>query len=121
MSAIDEAGMRKVQALIEKVKGAGLTEAGEMFSTVYWGWLRTMEAYRYGLPYVVDADAAKAEGIRSPASALHITNVIIAHWAPLIPGTPKIDNDAVLEEARDDAAWHQNEDYRMHREAGDDI
>lgn len=113
---IDEEGAKSVDALIEKVRGAGLTDAAEMFSTVYYAWLRTVEAYSYAIPYV-----EKPEGSMTPYSALHVTTTTIGFWGPKIPGTPKIDNEAVRWDAECDAEWHRQEDRRMRRAAGEPV
>lgn len=113
---IDEAGVDRVEAQIAAVRAAGLTEAAETFSTVYWGWLRFTEAYALGIPYV-----EKPEGSMKPYQGLHIANFTLAHWGPQIPGTPKPDNQAVRDEAAADEAWHREEDRRMRREYGEPV
>lgn len=112
---IDESGTEKVAALIEQVKAAGLSDAATMFETVYWGWLRFTQAYVFGLPYVEKPEA----GGMTPYSALHVTSETLGYWAPKIPGTPQIDNEAVRWDAECDEEWHRQEDRRMRREAGE--
>lgn len=112
---IDEAGVAKVTALVEAVRSAGLTEAAEMFSTVYWAWLRVIGAYVNAHPYVAQPE----EPNMTPISALSVTDYTINHWSPQIPGTPKLDDKAVLEAAAADEAWHREEDRRMRRDAGE--
>lgn len=111
---IDHAAIDKVEALIEGVRAAGLSEAAEMFSTVYWGWLRLTEAYTYAHPYV-----AKPEPGMTPISALSVADYSFNHWAALIPGTAKLDDAAVLHDAAVDEEWHRQEDRRMRRAAGE--
>ncbi len=113
---IDEKGMKLVEAHIAAVRKAGLTEAADMFSTVYWGWLRFTEAYVFGIPYV-----EQPEGKMTPYQGLHVANFTLNHWGPKIPGTPKIDNAAVRRAADADEAWHREEDRRMRREAGEPV
>ena len=116
MIDIDYEAAKAIDAQVEAVRKAGLGEAADMFSTVYWAWLRTMSAYVAGHPYV----GAPEDGM-TPLSALHVTDTTIAHWAPKIPGTPMIDDQAVLDDAAADAAWHREEDRRMRRAAGEEI
>ena len=113
---IDEEGVKRVEAHIAAVKAAGLTEAAEAFSTLYWAWLRFTHAYVLGIPYV-----EKPEGKMTPYQGLHVANYTLNHWGPQIPGTPKIDNEAVLHAAAIDEAWHREEDRRMRRESGEPI
>lgn len=116
MSDLNDSEVAKVTALIEQVRGAGLTEAASMFETVYWAWLRTTSAYRYAHAVVDDrSECASGKG------AMHVTTYTIGHWGPLIPGTPAVDDEAVREEYAADAAWHREEDRRMRRDAGEEI
>lgn len=108
-TAIDE-----VSTLIDSVKAAGLTEAGEMFERVYWAWLRSISAYRHAAPYVEKPD----EEQHSPYAALHVFEYTVRFWGAQIPGTPGIDNKAVRAEGEADDAWHREEDRRMRRTAG---
>ncbi len=113
---IDEKGVALVEAQIAAVRAAGLADAAKMFETIYWGWLRFAHAYVLGLPYV-----EKPEGTMTPYSALHVATFTFKHWAPQIPGTPKIDNDAVRKAAADDEEWHRQEDRAMRRAAGEPV
>lgn len=113
---IDDKGLKVVEGHIAAVRAAGLTEAAEMFSNVYWGWLRLTHAYVLGIPYV-----EKPEGKMTPYQGLHVVNFTFKHWGPLIPGTPKMDNDAVRQAAKDDDEWHRQEDRAMRREAGEPV
>lgn len=113
---IDEAGAESVNKQIEAVRAAGLEDEAHQFETLYWGWLRLTEAYVNGHPYV-----SKPEKGMTPLSALHVTDFTFRHWAPQIPGTPMLNDEAVLKEAADDEAWHREEDRRMRREYGEEI
>jgi hypothetical protein len=113
---IDDEGLKVVEAHIAAVRAAGLTEAADLFETIYWGWLRFTEAYVNGIPYV-----EKPEGNMKPYQGLHVTNFTFKHWGPLIPGTPKMDNEAVRQAAADDDEWHRQEDRAMRREAGESV
>jgi len=113
---IDEGGADRVHALIKQVRAAGLEEAAKVFETTYWGWLRFVGAYVCGHPYV-----SKPEPGMTPLSALHVADYTLNHWAPQIPGSPQLDDKAVLQDAADDEAWHREEDRRMRRAAGEDI
>lgn len=113
---IDETGLETVKTLIGKVRAAGLEDAAKMFETVYWGWLRTTEAYVLGHPYVARPEVG---GLPSPISALHVVDFTLRHWGPQIPGTPELDDAGVLDDDAADAAWHREEDRRMRREAGE--
>ncbi len=114
---IDEAGIKKVEVLVDSVRATGLTEAAEMFSTVYWAWLRLTESYTFAIPYVEKPEP----GGMTPYSALTVPNFTLNHWGPQIPGTPSIDNDAVRKDAAVDEEWHRQEDRRMRRAAGEPI
>ena len=114
---IDEAGMWAVDALIVQVRSAGLAEAAEVFSNVYWGWLRLTEAYVNAHPYVRNPEAPTI----TPISALSVTDFTLNHWAKLIPGSPQLNDEAVLSEAARDEEWHRQEDRRMRIDAGEDI
>jgi hypothetical protein len=116
ISGLDLAPVAWVEALIETVKEAGLTDAANLFSNVYWAWLRTVSAYRAALPYVERPE----EPSMTPFSALHVTTFTIEHWGSLIPGTPTIDNEAVRDEAAADEEWHRQEDRRLRRESGEE-
>jgi len=113
---IDEEGTKVVEGHIERVRATGLTEAADMFATLYWAWLRFTESYVLGIPYV-----EKPEDKMTPYQGLHVANGTLNHWGPQIPGTPKIDNEAVRWDAAVDEEWHRQEDRRMRREAGEDI
>lgn len=113
---IDLAGTEQVEAHIRAVRDAGLSDAAELFSTIYWGWLRVTEAYTYGHPYV-----SKPEPGMTPLSALHVADYSLNHWAAMIPGTPKLDDEAVLRDAGADEAWHRDEDRRIRRECGEPL
>lgn len=113
---IDDNGLKIVEGQIEAVRAAGLTEAADVFETVYWGWLRFTEAYVNGIPYV-----EKPEENMKPYQGLHVANFTLNHWGPQIPGTPKIDNEAVRNEAAADDEWHRQEDRAMRREAGEPV
>lgn len=107
---------KKVEAHIAMVRSAGLTEAADIFSNVYWGWIRLTEAYTYAHPYV-----GSPEPGMTPLSALSVTDFTFNHWSALIPGTAKLDDKAVLAEAAADEAWHHEEDRRMRRAYGEPI
>ena len=113
---ISQTGIDAVTSMIERVKAAGLSEEASAFETTYWGWLRLTSAYVHGHPYV-----AKPEDGMTPISALHVVDYTLNHWGPQIPGTPKLDDEAVLNEAAADEAWHREEDRRMRRAAGEEI
>lgn len=85
-SGIDEAGVAQVTGMIDRVKAAGLADAGAMFEAVYWAWLHTTSAYRHGLPLVV----APAQGY-SPVVGLRIVTTTIHRYGRKIPGTPALD------------------------------
>lgn len=110
---IDSTGVAKVAALIESVKEAGLIEAAEMFSTVYWAWLRITSAYVHGHPYV-----GHPEFKHHPKGALHVVDYTFNHWGPLIPGTPRIDDKAVLDDAAADEAWHRKSGLSLRTTVG---
>ncbi|MEZ2410491.1 hypothetical protein AB6806_27220 [Bosea sp. RCC_152_1] len=114
---IDEAGVKAVTAMIERIRAKGFSLEARMFETVYWGWLRVTSAYVHGHPYVAKPEAPTM----TPISALSVTDYTLNHWGPQIPGTPILDDAAVLNEAAADEAWHREEDRRMRREAGEDI
>jgi hypothetical protein len=114
---IDEAGMLAVEAHIAQVRAAGLMDAADIFSNAYWGWLRLTSAYVNAHPYVRNPEAP----MMTPISALSVTDFTLNHWAPLIPGSPQLNDEAVLLEARRDEEWHRQEDRRMRIEAGEDI
>lgn len=113
---IDEAGTKIVESHIAAVRSAGLHHAADMFSTIYWGWLRFTQAYVLGIPYV-----EKPEGNMRAYQGLHVANATLNHWGPKIPGTPKIDNEAVRYAAAVDEEWHRQEDRRMRRDAGEPV
>ena len=102
--------------MIARVREAGLEQEAEVFSKSYWAWLRMTEAYVNAHPYV-----AKPEKGMTPISALTIVDFTFNHWAELVPGSPKLNDEKVLDDAARDEAWHHAEDLRMRREAGDDI
>lgn len=111
-----EAEMKRVEEMIERVRNAGLAEEAEVFSNAYWGFVRTIGAYRHALPYVNDpapTGCGNAEGV------LHVTTYTVNFWQPKIPGCEPIDNEAVRREDRADEEWHRREDYRMRRDAGE--
>lgn len=115
MSAdIDYTAAEGVEAHIQQIRAAGLNEAADIFSNVYWAWLRTTSAYVAAHPYVRNPDPGTG---MTPISALTVVDFTIKHWSPSIPGTPRIDDEAVLREAAADEAWHRAEDLRMRREA----
>ena len=114
---IDACGLAVVEALIANVRAAGLEDAAEMFRTTYWAWLRLTQCYVCAHPYVERPEP----GGMTPISALTVTDGCFRHWAPLIPGTPLLDDERVRREAYADEAWHHEEDRRMRREAGEDI
>lgn len=113
---IGAAGVEIVSGMVERIKAAGLVTEAAMFETTYWGWLRLTSAYVHGHPYV-----ARPEPGMTPISALHVTDYTLNHWGPQIPGTPKLDDAAVLDEAAADEAWHRDEDRRMRRAYGEEI
>jgi hypothetical protein len=114
---IDDAGVNHVKALIDQVYAAGLGEAADTFSDCYWGWLRLTSAYVNAHPYV-----AKPEGpTMTPISALTVTDHTLNHWAPLIPGSPQLNDEGVMRDAEADEEWHRQEDRRMRIDAGEDI
>ncbi|BCH33167.1 hypothetical protein MesoLjLc_50970 [Mesorhizobium sp. L-8-10] len=115
MSDIDYKAAETVESMIDQVRAAGLEEAAAMFSTVYWGWLRLTSAYVNAHPYVANPEKPSM----TPISALSVTDFTFRHWAPQIPGTPPLDDEAVLAAAARDEAWHREEDRRMRREAGE--
>lgn len=117
VTAIDEAGTKTVGALIDQVRAAGLTEAADAFSNAYWGWLRITSAYVNAHPYVRNPE----KPYMTPISALTVVDYTMNHWAPLIPGSPMLDDDRVMKNADDDDRWHREEDRRMRRAAGEDI
>lgn len=114
---IDDAGVNRVNALVDKVRAAGLSEAADVFSNVYWGWLRLTSAYVNAHPYVRNPEAPTM----TPISALSVTDFTLNHWASLIPGSPQLDDEAVIRAAEADEEWHRQEDWRMRRESGEDI
>lgn len=114
---IDYEATKAVDALIDEVKAAGFVVAADTFETVYWAWLRLTSAYVAAHPYV----AAPEPPNMTPISALSVTDFTFRHWAPLIPGTPALDDAAVLRESEADEEWHRQEDWRMRREAGEDL
>jgi hypothetical protein len=114
---IDESGTKKVGELIERVRSAGLNEAADVFSNSYWGWLRLTSAYVNAHPYVASPEPPNM----TPISALSVTDFTLRHWAPQIPGSPQLDDKAVLEAAASDEEWHRQEDRRMRIDAGEDI
>lgn len=116
MTEIDQEAAKKVEALIESVRAAGLAEAAEMFGNVYFAWLRTIHSYVLGHPYV-----AKPEQGMTPIMGLHVVDYTLGIWGPQIPGTPSIDDAAVLREAAADEEWHRQEDRRMRRAFGECI
>lgn len=116
-TAINATGVETVTCMVERLKAAGLTAEAEMFETVYWGWLRVTSAYVHAHPYVAKPESPTM----TPISALSVTDYTLNHWGPQIPGTPKLDDAAVLEEAAADEAWHREEDRRMRREVGEEI
>ncbi len=107
-----------IEAMVERVRQAGLPAEADMLSTVYWAWFRTVSAYRHALPYVNDPGA---QGIAHAEGMLNVVTYTINYWGPQIPETPAIDNDAVRREDAADEAWHRAEDRRMRRDAGEDI
>lgn len=113
---IDYEATKRVTGLIEQVKDAGLTDAAEVFSNAYWAWLRVTSAYVAAHPYVRNPEPGM-----TPISALTVVDHTIEHWSALVPASPRIDDQAVLNEAAIDEAWHREEDRRMRREAGEDI
>lgn len=113
---IDEVGAAKVETMIESVRSAGLTEAADLFSTVYFAWLHAIHSYVLGHPYVEQPD----EGM-TPIMGLHVVDYTLRHWGPKIPGTPALDDDAVRRAADADEEWHRQEDRRMRRDAGECI
>ena len=114
--SIDRDEAKRVDAIVQQVRDAGLTEAADLFSTTYWGWLRLTSAYVLGHPYVSQPDPGM-----TPLSALHVVDYTFKRWAPQIPGTPMLDDDRVREAADDDEAWHRAEARRMRIAAGDDF
>jgi hypothetical protein len=112
---IDYDAAERVSALVEQVRANGLAEAAKVFDRAYWGWLRTVNAYVAAHPYV-----GQPEPGMTPISALSVTDFTIRHWAPLIPGSPMIDDEAVMRAAADDEAWHRAEDRQMRIDAGED-
>lgn len=117
MSDLSAEGIDVVGKLVEQVRAAGMTEAASMFETAYWAWLRLTSAYVNAHPYVANPE----KPTMTPISALSVTDYTFRHWAPQIPGSPVLDDEKVLREAAADEAWHRAEDYRMRREAGEDI
>ena len=113
---IDYDAAKGVTAMIEEVRAAGLTEAAETFANAYWGWLRVVSAYVVAHPFV-----GWPEPGMTPTSALSVVDFTVQHWAPLIPGSPQIDDQAVLAAADADEDWHRAEDRRMRRAAGEEI
>lgn len=116
--ALDAAKLDEVNAMIERVRAAGLPDEADVFSNSYWGWIRMNEAYKYAHPYVANPEPGTG---MTPISALTVVDYTHRHWSELIPGSPKLDDKAVLREAEADEAWHRQEDLRMRRAAGDDI
>ncbi|WP_306049304.1 hypothetical protein [Oceaniradius stylonematis] len=116
MLQLDAKQIEVATAMIERVRSAGMPHEAEVFANAYWGWIRMAEAYQAAHPYV-----AKPEPGMTPISALTVVDYTFNHWADLIPGSPKLDDQAVLEDAARDALWHQREDRRMRIAAGDDI
>jgi len=114
---IDDTGVNRVNALVDQVLAAGLTEAAEMFSNAYWGWLRLTSAYVNAHPYVANPEPP----LMTPISALSVTDYTLNHWASVIPGSPQLDDEAVIREAEADEEWHRQEDRRMRIDAGEDI
>lgn len=114
-TGVDYEAAENVNAMVKRVRDAGLAAEASMFETVYWGWLRTISAYVCAHPYVRNPEAPSM----TPISALSVTDSTIRHWSPLIPGTPPINDAAVLAEAAADEAWHRREDLRMRREASE--
>lgn len=114
---LDGQGIKRVQAHIEAVRAAGLTDAAEVFENTYWGWIRVTQAYVFAHPYVANPEPPSM----TPISALTVVDYSLRHWSGLIPGSPTLDDEAVLHEAAVDEAWHREEDRRMRREAGEDI
>lgn len=108
---------KAVDGLIDRVRAAGLGDAAEAFSNVYWGWLRLTSAYVNAHPYVANPEPPTM----TPISALSVTDYTFRHWAAIIPGSPQLDDEAVLREADRDEEWHRQEDRRMRIDAGEDI
>ncbi|HEY8947994.1 MAG TPA: hypothetical protein VIM56_03820 [Rhizomicrobium sp.] len=113
---INDEAAKEVIARIDAVAAAGLADEAKLFETIYSAWLRLTDAYVNAHPYV-----GKPERSMTPISALSVTDFTLRHWAEKIPGTPKLDDEAVLREAAEDEAWHREEDRRMRRDAGDDV
>lgn len=113
---IDYGAAQKVDLMVERIRSAGFASEAEVFSNVYWAWLRVTSAYSQAHPYV-----RRPEPGMTPASALSVVDYTLRHWGPIIPGTPVIDDKQVLEAAADDEAWHREEDRRMRREAGEEF
>lgn len=118
MTPDQEAQCNHVDALIKAVREAGMTEAAEVFSNAYWGYIRVSDAYRNGIAYV---DAPGDCGCDRASGVMHVTTFTLDQWSPLIPGAHAIDNEAVRREDADDEAWHRAEDRRMRIAAGEDI
>lgn len=114
MSEINGEDIDRVNAMIERVRDAGLEEEATVFANSYWGWIRISESYRCAHPYVSKPDIGM-----TPISALTVVDYTFSHWASLIPGSAKLDDAAVRNEADLDEFWHKEEDKRMRREAGE--
>lgn len=114
-SLLNREGVEEVGEMIDRVRQAGLTREADVFSKSYWAWLRLTEAYVNAHPYVRNPESPSM----TPISALSVVDFTFSHWAELVPGSPRIDDEAVLEAARRDEAWHREEDRRMRRAAGE--
>ena len=118
MSAeLDEADVLRVTAMIDAIQDAGLTTEAEMFSDVYWGWLRIAQAYVCAHPYVEKPEL----GGMTPISALGVVDSGFGFWSAKIPGTPRLNDARIRREAVADDLWHRAEDRRMRIEAGEEL
>ncbi|EFO31364.1 putative multidrug efflux protein [Roseibium sp. TrichSKD4] len=107
MIDIDEREAKRVGAMIDRVKRAGLTEESDVFLNTYWAWLRIAQAYVAARPYITGPTG-------------HV-DAVMDHWPKLVPGTPQRDDAAVLQDALDDEECHRQEDRRLRREAGEEF
>ena len=101
---IDQAGIDRVTAMLQRLRDAGLVEEADTLRNAYWGWIRLSSAYAAAHPYL------------GPVPIGHVDDAM-NHWSDLIPGSPHINDEAVLQDAARDEAWHEAEARRMWLEA----
>lgn len=113
---IQAQAVASVEEMIARVKEAGLEAEAEVFQNTYAAWIRLTSSYKNAHPYVIHP-----EGGRPPHAALTVVDYTLNHWSKRIPGSPQLDDEAVLKAAARDEAWHRAEDRRMRIAAGEDI